>query len=548
MGIGQPGSRAESEPRRPPGPSLAASAPGPIGSVARGDVVLAAQRISKSFAGTPALRAVDFDLKCGEVHALMGENGAGKSTLMKILAGVHVDYEGAVFVGGSPALFGGVRDAERAGIAIIHQELNLAPELSVADNVFLGREPLIAGVFIDQRRIVKATKALLRRLAIAIDPERRVAELRVGEQQLVEIAKALSLDARILIMDEPTSALSSAECETLFKVVRQLAAAGVAVIYTSHRIDEVMALADRVTVLRDGRHVVTAPIAQLSRGAIISAMVGREMAAGHRNLAARTGPIVLSVQGLTLDSVSSRGWRRVLQGVNFELRRGEILGVGGLLGSGRTEILESIFGVSRGWRGGRIAIDGAEVAIESPADAYRLGIALVTEDRKERGLHLAASIRDNAALPSVGALSRFGLRDFAREGALAADVVARLSVRCTGVEQIAATLSGGNQQKVVIGKWLATRPRILLLDEPTRGIDVGAKQEIYELIFRLAEEGLGIVIVSSEMPELLMLSDRVLVMCEGRQTGLLAREDATQEAVMRLAAPQSRARAASVPA
>jgi ribose transport system ATP-binding protein len=542
MGIGLTGSPSEGESHRPPKPGVVQSVPDSVRGFTRGDIVMTAQRISKTFAGIPALRDVDFDLKCGEVHALMGENGAGKSTLMKILAGVHTDYEGALYVAGSPAVFSGVRDAEQAGIAIIHQELNLAPELTVADNVFLGREPLIAGTFIDQRRIVKATKALLRRLAIAIDPESRVAELRIGEQQLVEIAKALSLDARILIMDEPTSALSSSECETLFKVVRQLVAAGVAIIYTSHRIDEVLALVDRVTVLRDGRHVVTAPIGELSRGAIISAMVGREMVAGHRGLAVRTGPVVLSVRGLTLDSVSSRGWRRVLQGVDFELRRGEILGIGGLLGSGRTEILESIFGVGRGWRGGQIAVDGAAVPIESPADAYRLGIALVTEDRKERGLHLASSIRDNVALPSVGALSRFGLRAFAREGALAADVVTRLSVRCASIEQIVATLSGGNQQKIVIGKWLATQPRILLLDEPTRGIDVGAKQEIYELIFRLAEEGLGIVIVSSEMPELLLLSDRVLVMCEGRQTGLLRREDATQEAVMRLAAPSTGAR------
>jgi ribose transport system ATP-binding protein len=514
---------------RPPDP--------PTAGFAAGNVVMAAHNVSKSFSGSPALHKVNFDLKSGEVHALMGENGAGKSTLMKILAGVYVDYDGEVAIWGLPTEFGSVRDAERAGIAIIHQELNLAPELSVAANVFLGREPLIAGLIIDQRRIVEATKTLLQRLDIALEPERRVAELRVGEQQLVEIAKALSLDARILIMDEPTSALSSSECETLFKVVRQLAAAGVAIIFTSHRIDEVTALADRVTILRDGRHVLTAPIAQLSRGAIISGMVGREMAAANLRQVPQTGSVVLSVHDLTLDTISSRGRRRVLEGVTFELQRGEILGVGGLLGSGRTEILESSFGVGRGMRGGKIAIDGSEVAIESPADAYRLGIALVTEDRKERGLHLASPIRDNVALPSVGALSRFGLRDFASEGALATEVVKRLSVRCTGIEQIAGTLSGGNQQKVVIGKWLATQPRILLLDEPTRGIDVGAKQEIYELIIRLAEEGLGIVIVSSEMPELLLLSDRVLVMCEGRQTGLLRREEATQEAVMRLAAP-----------
>jgi ribose transport system ATP-binding protein len=502
-----------------------------------GTVVLAVEGVTKSFAGVTALREVDFDLRCGEVHALMGENGAGKSTLMKILAGVHIDYLGAVRIDGAPIAFASVRDAEAAGIAIIHQELNLVPELSVADNIFLGREPLIAGAIIDRRRMVRAAGRLLQRLGVAIDPESRVATLRVGEQQLVEIAKALSLDARVLIMDEPTSALSASECETLFKVVRQLTSHGVAVIYTSHRIEEVMELADRVTVLRDGRRVLTAKIGELTRGGIISAMVGRDMAVSHRSTTTN-GATVLSVRGLTLDTLGVHGWSRVLHGVSFDLRRGEILGIGGLLGSGRTEILEAIFGSAQGWRSGEIAIDGAVKEINSPADAYRLGLALVTEDRKTRGLHLAASIRSNVALPSVGALSRFGLRAFARERRLASDVVRRLSVRCASIDQVVATLSGGNQQKIVIGKWLATEPRILLLDEPTRGIDIGAKQEIYQLIFDLAERGLGIVVVSSELPELLLVSDRILVMCEGHQTGLLRRDEATQEKIMHLAAPR----------
>ena len=499
--------------------------------------LLEAKGVSKSFGGIAALVDVDFDLRAGEVHALVGENGAGKSTLMKILAGVHVDYDGAIRLAGEPARFAGVQDAERAGVAIIHQELNLVPELTAADNIFLGREPLIAGTVVDRRRMARAAGALLRRLGIGIDPQGRIAELRVGEQQLVEIAKALSLDARILIMDEPTSAMSASECATLFKVVRQLAGAGVAIIFTSHRIDEVVALADRITVLRDGRHVLTAPIERLSPGAIISAMVGRDVTLTHRERVSSTGPPALSVRALTLDTVSRRGWRRVLQGVSFDLRRGEILGVGGLLGSGRTEILESVFGVARGWRGGAILIDGEPADIRSPTEACRLGLALVTEDRKARGLHLASTIRDNVALPSVAWLSRFGIRGFDREAGLAADTVKRLSVRCTGVEQIVSTLSGGNQQKIVIGKWLATEPKILLLDEPTRGIDVGAKQEIYELVFRLASRGLGIVVVSSEMPELLLLSDRILVMCEGRQRGVLSRAQATEEAIMRLAAP-----------
>jgi ribose transport system ATP-binding protein len=500
-------------------------------------VVLQAEGVSKSFAGVTALREVDFDVMSGEVHALMGENGAGKSTLMKILAGVHVDYDGEIRIEGAPVRFSGVQDAERAGVAIIHQELNLVPELTAADNIFLGREPLILGAVVDRRRIVKAASALLKRLGIGIDAQSRVAELRIGEQQLVEIAKALSLDARILIMDEPTSALSTSECETLFKVVRQLARAGVAIIYTSHRLDEVVALANRVTVLRDGRRVMTASIEGLSPSAIISAMVGRDVALSRRTSAASAGAPVLSVRNLTLDTVSSRGWRRVLKGVSFDVQQGEILGIGGLLGSGRTEILESIFGVGRGWRGGEILIDRKPASINSAADACRLGVALVTEDRKALGLHLASTIRDNIALPSVEAVSRFGVRGFARESALATDVVDKLAVRCSGIDQIVATLSGGNQQKVAIGKWLGTAPRVLLLDEPTRGIDVGAKHEIYQLIFRLAGGGLAIVVVTSEMPELLLLSDRVLVMCEGRQTGVLSGEGATQEAIMRLAAP-----------
>jgi ribose transport system ATP-binding protein len=323
----------------------------------------------------------------------------------------------------------------------------------------------------------------------------------------------------------------------LFKVVRQLAHAGVAIIYTSHRLDEVVALANRVTVLRDGRRVLTAPIEGLSPSAIISAMVGRDVTLSRRNPAASAGAPVLSVRNLTLDTVSRRGWRRVLKDVSFDVRRGEILGIGGLLGSGRTEILESIFGVARGWRGGEIALDGELASINSASDACRLGVALVTEDRKTLGLHLASTVRDNIALPSVEAVSRFGVRGFARESALAADVVERLQVRCSGIDQIVVTLSGGNQQKVAIGKWLGTAPRVLLLDEPTRGIDVGAKHEIYQLIFRLAADGLAIVVVTSEMPELILLSDRVLVMCEGRQAGVLAGAEATQEAIMRLAAP-----------
>ncbi|WP_410000563.1 sugar ABC transporter ATP-binding protein [Mesorhizobium sp. SP-1A] len=361
----------------------------------------------------------------------------------------------------------------------------------------------------------------------------------MGEQQLVEIAKALSKSARILIMDEPTSALSPAECERLFRIIRQLAADGVAIVYISHRIDEVMHLAERVTVFRDGRHVMTKHMAGTDENAIISAMVGRALLdTSHEVRAIPGGDTVLSVERLSLSRPDRSGWRTLLDGVSFDLAAGEVLGIGGLLGSGRTEILETIFGCAEGRTGGEIRLDGAPVEIRSPREARRLGIALVTEDRKAEGLHLGASITDNIALPLVSALSRFGLRSMSGEKALAGDAVKALVIRCASIEQPAGTLSGGNQQKVVIGKWLATRPRVLLLDEPTRGIDVGAKREIYDLIFRLAGEGLAIVVVSSEMPELLHLSDRILVMTEGRQAGLLARAEASEERIMQLAAPR----------
>ncbi|PND21480.1 D-xylose ABC transporter ATP-binding protein [Ensifer sp. MMN_5] len=505
-----------------------------------GRPVLAAEAVSKSFGGVAALKDVRFELRAGEIHALMGENGAGKSTLMKVLSGVYPDYEGTFRVDGETARFSNVRDAEAAGIAIIHQELNLVPELGVADNIFLGRERVIAGLFVDRKASLEAARGLLNRLGIELDPEARVGQLRVGEQQLVEIAKALSVEARILIMDEPTSALSPGECRRLFKIMRQLAADGVGIIYISHRIDEVMQLSDRVTVFRDGRHVWTRPMAGLDENTIIAAMVGRNLLDAHpADRGKGGGEPVLSVRDLSLAVPGRHGWRDVLKGVCFDVRAGEILGIGGLLGAGRTEILETIFASNEGLRGGEIRLDGIAVDIRSPRDARRLGFALVTEDRKAKGLHLHESIRDNVALPLVGRLARFGLRSFGGERALAKGAVDALGVRCASTDQAAGTLSGGNQQKVVIGKWLATGPRVLLLDEPTRGIDVGAKREIYDLIFKLAGDGLAIVVVSSELPELLLLADRILVMAEGRQTGLISREEASEERIMQLAAPRS---------
>ena len=440
----------------------------------------------------------------------------------------------------SPWLLATVRDAETQGIAIIHQELNLVAELTVADNIFLGREPRIAGLVIDRKRMRAAARDLLGRLGLDLDPDARVASLRVGEQQLVEIAKALSLSARILIMDEPTSALSQAECRLLFKIIRQLAAQGTAIVYISHRIDEVMELADRITVLRDGRHVLTSNIAEIEQRRIVAAMVGRDLLATTDQGAKDIGEVVLSVRKLSRVKRHRRGWRQVLRDVSFDVRAGEILGIAGLLGSGRTEILETIYGSASGQIGGEIALHGRPVDVRSPIDARRFGIGFVSEDRKTQGLHLGASITDNVALPLVGRFSFFGKRSFTGEARLAQHAVTTLSIRCAGIEQPAVTLSGGNQQKVVIGKWLATKPRLLLLDEPTRGIDVGAKREIYELVFRLARrEKLAIIFVSSELPELLLLADRIVVMSEGVQRGLLNREEASEERIMKLAASRS---------
>ena len=501
--------------------------------------VLAALGISKSFGAARVLFDVTLSLAAGQVLALMGENGAGKSTLMKIISGVQTDYEGRLEIDGEPVRFHDVRQAQAAGVAIIHQELNLVSQMTVADNVFLGRESLIGGIFVDRKWANAECRRLLDRLGISLDPQTKVGALRMGEQQLVEIAKALAIEARVLIMDEPTSALSPSECQTLFKVIRQLADSGVAIVYISHRIDEVMALANAVMVLRDGRHVLTAPIGELSRERIIGAMIGRDVVKHERALSYKSRPVVLSVRDLSLLDRERQGVRKAIDTVSFDVHAGEVFGIGGLLGSGRTEILEWIFGAARGERGGRMAIEGEEVWIGSPIEACEAGLAFLTEDRKAKGLVLHASIGENIALPSLQRLSRFGFVRRAEQARAVDRGIAGVGVRCQGPEQAVGALSGGNQQKVVLAKWLETGPRALLLDEPTRGIDIGAKQEIYELLFKLAERGMAIVVVSSELPELIYLSDRILVMCEGRPMGVLPRGIASEEAVMRLATPAS---------
>jgi ribose transport system ATP-binding protein len=523
---------------------MTASPPLPVDVPA---AALALRGIRKSFGGVPVLKGVDFAVELGEIHALMGENGAGKSTLMKIAGGIYSEYEGEISILGTPVLFEGPRDATRHGIAVIHQELNLVPDMTVAENIFLGREKLRPPCFVDTKGQARAAAKLLASLNFQASPTAAVGTLRVGEQQLVEIAKALSQNARILIMDEPTSALSVGDAQRLHSLMRRLAGEGVAIVYISHRMEEIFDLAKTVTVLRDGALAATLPTAQTSRRQLIQLMVGREVQEFFAASApgthipvtpAPTPPAALSVRGLWLANPRPTVTRpRLLDGIDLDVAPGEVLGLAGLMGAGRSELLETLFGVRTEDWGGQIHVEGRPVAISSPVHAKRAGLALVTEDRKRDGLMLDAALDLNVALTVLPTLARFGFVKRRRQAALAVDTINKLAIRARGPQQIAGTLSGGNQQKLVVGKWLATAPRVLLLDEPTRGIDVGAKAEIYHLIRELSAKGLAIVVASSEMPELLALSDRILVLREGRPTALLRREEFAADAILDYESP-----------
>lgn len=500
--------------------------------------ILEARSITKKFPGVVALRNVSFDALAGEVHAVVGENGAGKSTLMKVLSGVHADYEGEILLDGRPVRFDGPRQAQEAGIGIVHQELNLVRDLTASENVFLGREPLTRWRTIDRREMNARARELFERLEIEVPPDRRVGELRVGEQQMVEIAKALSLNARVLILDEPTSALSEREKAKLFSLIRRLKAQGVAVVYISHRMEEVFEVSDRITVLRDGEHVGTVATSQATRDELIRMMVGRTLKTFFAE-DERTTPgeaVVLSVRNLALSGPLA-GRRTLIRDVTFDVREGEIFGIAGLLGSGRTEVLEAIFGAHGDKARGQVVIAGRPVTIRSPLDAIEHGMALVTEDRKVTGLLLQLTVRENLALPSLRRLVRRGMVDRAAERRLVDRLIGRLAIRTPGREQTVANLSGGNQQKVVLGKWLAIEPRILLLDEPTRGIDVGAKAEIYRLLRELSLQRVAIIMASSELPELVQLCHRIMVMREGRPAAFFSRDQATQEKILEAASP-----------
>lgn len=512
-------------------------------------VRLEMRRIGKRFGGVKALSEVSFDARVGEVHAICGENGAGKSTLMKILAGAIVDYEGELCVAGKPVHFVGPRDAERHGISIIHQELNLVPDLSAAANIFLGREKTRAGVFLDNRAMEGEAAESFKMLGANFSPKAMVRDLRIGDQQLVEIAKALSLRSEVIIMDEPTSALAEAEVSNLFRVIRELKGRGVTVIYISHKMDEVFALADRITVLRDGGHVLTVDRSATSSQAIIQSMVGREIANLHiesTSRAAVTKPLLL-VRGLRLANPQRPG-SLLLDDVGFELHAGEVLGVAGLLGAGRTELLETLFGVCASRPTGVVELAGVRVDIRSPRQAMRAGLALVTEDRKTLGLFDQMNVGKNISICSLADFSRLGWLLPGRERSAAENSVKRLRIKTDGLMAPVLSLSGGNQQKCVIARWLLTNPKVLLLDEPTRGVDVGAKAEIYRLMRELCGNGIGVLMTSSELPELLTVCDRIMVLCEGRVTATFNRGDATEnklvEAAMRFRSKSAAAKSA----
>ena len=494
--------------------------------------------VSKRFPGVLALEDVSLTLARGEVLAVVGENGAGKSTLMKILAGVQTPDSGDILLDGAKVEIDSVRAAQRLGVALIHQELNLADNLTVAANIFLGREPR-RGWFIQQRETETGSTAVLQQVGLDVSPRALVSSLSLGRQQLVEIAKALSAQARVLIMDEPTSSLSQHESDALFRVIKELRARGVSIIYISHRLGEVKELADRVVVLRDGRNAGELSREEITHDNMVRLMVGRNFiiprsSRGNEALTEKRSEPPHAGCYRALEVRALRTVAHPQHALNFSVQPGEIVGVAGLVGAGRTELLLALFGVEPA-AGGKILLDGVTQKISSPRDAIAAGLALVPEDRKQQGVILEMAVRENLSLPSLRRDAHAGFRAAARECAIADEMIAKLNVKTPSQRQPVQFLSGGNQQKIVLGKWLALKPRVLLLDEPTRGIDVGAKQEIYRLIEQLAAGGVAILFVSSEMEEILRLSDRALVMHQGHITGELQREELSEEAVMQLA-------------
>jgi ABC-type sugar transport system ATPase subunit len=496
--------------------------------------IISIQNVSKHFGGTRALHNVSFDVMPGELHAICGENGAGKSTLMKILSGVITSYDGQLAVDGQVVRFQGTRDAESEGISIIHQELNLVEQLSVAANIFLGRELRTGLLLRDDRAMESQAAHLLQSLDCDIPPNRLAGSLRVGDQQLIEIAKALSINSRILVMDEPTSALTEAEVARLYRVIAKLRSDGTTILYISHKMDEVFHLSDRITVLRDGQFIATLNTQETSPAEITKLMVGRDIESLDLGARPQRGDLVLEVRNLSLEWPGhARGYR--LKDISLELYRGEVLGIAGLMGAGRTELLECLFGASALEPTGEILIDGELIKPRHPAEALKAGLALVTEDRKRLGIFNTMDVGRNISIVALRDAVVGPMLNQGEEQNLSVSMVEKLRIKTAGLTPPIGALSGGNQQKCIVGRWLLTGPKVLLLDDPTRGVDVGAKAELYRVIRGLCSEGLGVIVTSSELPELLTLSDRIMVLSEGRKTAEFSIAEATQEKILEAA-------------
>ena len=482
--------------------------------------------IDKSFGGNAVLNGAGFLLDDGEVHALMGENGAGKSTLMKILTGVYTKDAGQVIVDGKEVCYNNPQEAEKAGIVFIHQELNVLFDLTVEENMFLGKEIKKVFGICDRKAMRKRVQEILDMLGVDIDPTQRMDELSIGQQQMIEIAKALMVDAKVLIMDEPTAALTQSETEVLFKVVNSLRKKGVSIVYISHRMEEIFELCDRITILRDGTYIDTKRIADIDMNDIVKMMIGREIGERYPVRNSKIGDVAFEVKNLNCPGA--------FENVSFEVRAGEVLGVSGLMGAGRTEIMQAIFGNMPNVTG-QLFLDGKEIKNKNPQQAIENGIGFITEDRKVEGLMLEESIMKNISLANLGKISKNGVINKKKEQELVNKGIEELRIRCFGPQHECNNLSGGNQQKVVFAKWIYTNPKVLILDEPTRGVDIGAKKEIYNIINELTAKGVAIIMVSSELPEVLGMSDRVMVVREGEVRGILNKEEANQESIMTLA-------------
>ena len=491
--------------------------------------LLEMKNICKSFPGVKALQNVDFQLKAGEIHALLGENGAGKSTLIKVLGGIYIAEEGSIAIDGQPVTINNVNAARDNGISIIHQELVLVPHMTVAENIFLGRESMNS-FGVDTRKMVNEAQKMLDRFDLGISASSEVFDLSIAQQQMVEIVKAISFNCRILVMDEPTSSISDREVEQLFEIMRNLAKQGVGIIYISHKMSELNEVCDRVTVLRDGTYVGTRVVADTTRDELIAMMVGRELDQYYTRDHVKDSPVIFKCEHID----DGKKHHKRVKDVTFEVRQGEIVGFAGLVGAGRSETMQCIFGLTRGSTG-TVTLDGKVLRIRTPVDAMRYGISLVPENRKLEGLYHVQSVSFNSTIEVLHEFIKNLMVNTRREHEITQEFVDKMNTKTPSLEQAVANLSGGNQQKVMIGRWLATKPRLLILDEPTRGVDVGAKAEIYEIMNELTKQGVSIIMISSELPEIINMADRVYVMYDGQITGCIDYENVSQEAIMKLA-------------